>query len=75
MGLPRGVVSLVMQVEIIIDNEVSLQLLPCVASRFGRMARQHRLQSMWRQKRRWTRLIEAYKASTREGRLRMTDCE
>ena len=77
--LPRDALSLVAQVEIIIDTEVSLQLLPCIASRFVRMSRQRRLQGMWRQmrlqKQRWIQPVEACKTSKREGRLRQADCD
>ena len=60
-----------MQIEVVVDSEVSL-LLPRARVDAARITEHQRVQGMWRQKRlqkqRWIQLVEACKASTREGR-------
>jgi hypothetical protein len=46
-----------LQVEVVVDYEISLWLPPCVASRITRIAKQRRLQGWWQQRRRWIRLV------------------
>jgi hypothetical protein len=53
----RAITCIGLQIEVVVDYEISLWLPPCVASRVTRIAKQRRLQGWWQQRRRWIRLV------------------
>ena len=53
----RAITCIGLQIEVVVDYEISLCLPPCVASRVTRIAKQRRLQGWWQQRRRWIRLV------------------
>ena len=54
-----------LQIEVVVDYEISLWLSPCVASRVTRIAKQRRLQGWWQQRRRWVGLAKACSYASR----------